>query len=312
MLWERFVSLAGATAVVAASVGVPLTAAALEPTAMPGVEESRFGEGLSVSVDRGSNDQVVVVAHRMTRGGIRYPWSFQMKAQVGERIVRVTAPAGYDGGEAVYEFPPTTEWVAVRDELSGWKRRVPPPRDPSIRYYPGAYFIRVSPTGIPARWNPCETHTYRVHGPSAKGKNMRLLRATFRYVARTTGLVFTRQTSVGAPASMNVSMTWKGGISYGGPEDSVHVDPDNFDSPEIIQSGMMEMNLSRGMSRHVAKTLLLHELGHALNMNHNPSANSVMHSGATEHSPVTFTSHDRKTLRHLDESQGCLTVQSND
>ena len=233
-----------------------------------------------------------------------------MKAQVGERVVRVTAPAGYDGGEAVHEFPPNTEWVAVRDDLSAWKHKVPPPGDTSIRYYPGAFFMRVSETGIPARWNPCVTHTWGARGPATTTKNLRLLRATFKYVAASTGLVFTRARDSAVPPNMNVTMTWKGGISYGGPVDTVTVDPADSASPEIIESGMMRMNLGRGMSTHVARTLVLHEMGHALNMIHNPSPNSIMHSGASDQSPLTFTNQDRKTLRHLDKSQGCLSVQS--
>lgn len=69
---NRLIAFSVALPIAALPLGVPI-AAALDPTTLQAAQRARSSEGLSVSVHRGANNQVVVVAHQMSNGGSGTP-----------------------------------------------------------------------------------------------------------------------------------------------------------------------------------------------------------------------------------------------
>lgn len=160
----------------------------------------------------------------------------------------------------------------------------------------GDYKFSSTPSGSPARWNGCESITWSWQGASS-GESSAARRA-FRDVSAATGFRFRKTTS-----RANISIS-KEPI----PGETVGLGGHNYSGypgyQAIIQSGWVKVEPDFGrMSKNAQHELLIHELGHVVNLAHVDARSEIMFP--TMKGQKAYGAGDREGMRLVGKQQGC-------
>jgi hypothetical protein len=233
----------------------------------------------------------------------------------------------------------------TRDDAAGTLSPTPPTvsvaptpsRSPSPRpRVDGAFKFLERVGGEPVRWNPCDEITYAVNTAGATTSIRSDLREALARVTRATGIEFrsvgtTRETFFRAYRRMRFEgvigkteliMIWvdhdgyqailrqlqdpRPSIAFAKTMAGVTVDPDQYLGGIIVMDA--EATARRGFTdRYTDGSVLLHELGHIMGLDHVKDPDQLMYSGRFP----TFGLHDfgpgdLEGLRRLGIDAGCL------
>jgi matrixin len=200
----------------------------------------------------------------------------------------------------------------------------------------GAFRFLERVGGAPVRWDPCETITYAVNAAGATSPVRPDLREALRRVTRATGIQFrsvgtTRETFIRAYQRMRYEgvirkaeliLIWVDHDSYLGilerlndPRPSIafaktmaglfaHQDQ-YFGGIVVMDAGA---TATQGFGyRYAHGSVLLHELGHIMGLDHVRDPDQLMYSGRHPNFSVrTFGRGDLEGLRRLGTDAGCL------
>jgi len=190
--------------------------------------------------------------------------------------------------------------------------------------------------GAPVRWNPCETITYAVNAAGATSPVRPDLKEALRRVTRATGIEFrsvgtTRETFIRAYQRMRYQgvirkaeliLIWVDHDAYLGILRRLH-DPRPsiafaktmaglFAHQDQYFGGIVVMDAdataTQGFGyRYAHGSVLLHELGHIMGLDHVKDPDQLMYSGRYPNFSVrTFGPGDLEGLRRLGTDAGCL------
>lgn len=188
--------------------------------------------------------------------------------------------------------------------------------------------------GAYTRWNPCRRITYRVNAsgmPRGASKDIhgafrRMSRATgirFTYKGTTTGLpgkrgkphpaakVWRARTSCSpspAPTRSATSATPLGSAVHTGAAAGRTSRPASADTSSSTVSTRSRPDSTRGPRHGLQGTrgqLYMHEIGHVVGRDHVTVRSQIMYPTMTR-KPATFGAGDRRGLRLLGRSQGCV------
>jgi hypothetical protein len=190
--------------------------------------------------------------------------------------------------------------------------------------------------GAPVRWNPCETITYAVNAAGATSPVRPDLKDALRRVTRATGIEFrsvgtTRETFIRAYQRMRYQgvirkaeliLIWVDHDAYLGILRRLH-DPRPsiafaktmaglFAHQDQYFGGIVVMDAdataTQGFGyRYAHGSVLLHELGHIMGLDHVRDPDQLMYSGRHPNFSVrTFGAGDLEGLRRLGTDAGCL------
>jgi hypothetical protein len=190
--------------------------------------------------------------------------------------------------------------------------------------------------GVPVRWNPCETITYAVNAGGASGPVRRDLNEALRRVTRATGVEFeaagtTTETFIHAYRRMRYGrvirnaeliVIWVDHDRYVGllrrlqdPRPSIAFaktmaglfeDQDQYFGGIIVVDGDATSDGGFGY-RYAQGSVLLHELGHIMGLDHVKDPDQLMYSGRYPNVGVRdFAAGDLEGLRRLGVDAGCL------
>jgi hypothetical protein len=200
----------------------------------------------------------------------------------------------------------------------------------------GAFRFLERVGGAPVRWNPCETITYAVNAAGATSPVRPDLKEAFRRVTRATGIEFrsvgtTRETFIRAYQRMRYEgvirkaeliLIWVDHDSYLGilrrlndPRPSIafaktmaglFANQDQYFGGIVVMDA--DATATRGFGyRYAHGSVLLHELGHIMGLDHVRDPDQLMYSGPHPNFSVrTFGPGDLEGLRRLGKDAGCL------
>jgi hypothetical protein len=190
--------------------------------------------------------------------------------------------------------------------------------------------------GGPVRWDPCETITYAVNTRGATSPVRADLNEALRRLSRATGIEFrsvgtTQETFIRAYQRMRYGgvirkaaliLIWVDHVDYRAILHRLH-DPRPsiafaktmaglFENQDQYFGGIVVMDAdataSRGFgSRYAHGSVLLHELGHIMGLDHVTDADQLMYSGRHAHLGLRdLGPGDLEGLRRLGRDAGCL------
>ena len=200
----------------------------------------------------------------------------------------------------------------------------------------GAFRFWKRVAGAPVRWNPCETITYALNTAGAPSPVRGDLREAIRRVTRATGIQFrsvgtTRETFVRAYQRMRfrgvirkaaLIVIWVDHDDYqqilrllGDPRPSIafaktmaglYAHRDQYFGGIVVMDG--DATARRGFGDFTSHgSVLLHELGHIMGLDHVKDPDQLMYSGRHPNFRVRdFGSGDLEGLRRLGVDAGCL------
>jgi hypothetical protein len=189
---------------------------------------------------------------------------------------------------------------------------------------------------VPVRWDPCETITYAVNTRGATSPVRADLNEALRRVTRATGIEFrsvgtTEETFIRAYLRMRYDgvirkaaliLIWvdhddyrailrrlhdpRPSIAFAKTMAGLYEDQDQYFGGIIVMDA--EATASRGFgSRYAHGSVLLHELGHIMGLDHVKDADQLMSSGHHAHVGLRdFGPGDLEGLRRLGRDAGCL------
>ncbi len=183
-------------------------------------------------------------------------------------------------------------------------------------------------SGWVQRWNPCEPIHYRVD--TRAGGSLFAVWGAVSDLALATGLTFTYDGPAAylpqpgrsdQPAPLVISFAnrsgqaygsgyLKGGdqIGYGGFYSRYQSSGSTITSYRITEGyAVIEASAFARSSERVKRDLLLHELGHAVGLDHARLASEVMYPVVGNGSPDGYTAGDLAGLSRVGRSAGCLT-----
>lgn len=200
----------------------------------------------------------------------------------------------------------------------------------------GAFRFWKRVAGAPVRWNPCETITFALNTAGASSPVRADLREAIRRVTRATGIHFrsvgtTRETFVRAYQRMRfrgvikkaaLILIWVDHDDYqatlrllGDPRRSIafaktmaglYANRDQYFGGIVVMDG--DATAKRGFGDFYSHgSVLLHELGHIMGLDHVKDPDQLMYSGRHPNFRVRdFGSGDLEGLRRLGVDAGCL------
>lgn len=219
---------------------------------------------------------------------------------------------------------------------SSTKARTTPARPTSTRTakpVPAGYSLNVNQDGTTTRWDPCRPITYRINLATAPSGAKADIKTALAKVAAATGLRFTyagttttvpNTITLANPGTPDLTFAWlKPGTSdlldnatesaRGGWQSAPTLDPaTGLISWRIVRGYVLldttdahtwEAGFGRGRRRG---TLLMHEIGHAVGLNHNATPGQVMNGQITSQSTGTWGKGDKAGLRAVGVTGGCL------
>jgi len=200
----------------------------------------------------------------------------------------------------------------------------------------GFRFLERAPGGAPVRWNPCETIAYAVNAGGATAPVRPDLKEALRRVTRATGVEFesvgtTEETFMGAYGRMRyrgvirkaeLILIWvdhedyvailrrlqdpRPSIAFAKTMAGLYVDRDQYFGGIIVMDA--DATSGRGFAnRYAHGSVLLHELGHIMGLDHVKDPDQLMYSGRhPNHGLRDFGPGDLEGLRRLGTEAGCL------
>lgn len=168
---------------------------------------------------------------------------------------------------------------------------------------PGYSFNVVNDSGNPARWNPCGVHTWSSRELTPLDR--RLTRGAFRQIAKATRWKFSEVRRGQADVVISANYAKGYGSSFSGLGGPWHITPPS--RPVSIIDATVTLNLHRRGPVAPRRFLILHELGHAMNLHHVKSRNQVMYGGnnnARLH--AKYQPGDLRGLRSLGSDRTCM------
>jgi hypothetical protein len=190
--------------------------------------------------------------------------------------------------------------------------------------------------GVPVRWNPCETITYALNTAGASSPVRADLKEVLRRVTRATGIHFrpvgvTRETFIRAYQRMRfrgvirkaaLILIWvdhddyqailrrlrdpRPSIAFAKTMKGLYANRDQYFGGIVVMDG--DATARRGFGyRYAHGSVLLHELGHIIGLDHVKDPDQLMYSGRHPNFRVRdFGVGDLEGLRRLGEEAGCL------
>jgi hypothetical protein len=200
----------------------------------------------------------------------------------------------------------------------------------------GAFRFLERVGGAPVRWDPCETITYAVNTAGANSSVRADLREAIRRVTRATGIRFrpvgvTRETFIGAYQRMRyrgvirkaaLILIWvdhddyrailrdlndpRPSIAFAKTMAGLYANRDQYFGGIIVMDA--DATARRGFGyRYAHGSVLLHELGHIMGLDHVRDPDQLMYSGRHPNFRVRyFGVGDLEGLRRLGMDAGCL------
>lgn len=208
------------------------------------------------------------------------------------------------------------------------------PASPSAEGVEGDHsFLALNPDGSPTRWDPCTPIHFVVNPDNALPGAVEDTQEAFNQISATTGLTFIYDgLSTEIPQSdYTTKLTSDGGyppvLVAWAPMGSSDVFQDSNDSGRATAStidasngqkkfvtgfallnsdhnSIYEPGFGQGQTRG---TLLLHELGHTIGLNHAEGAHEVMSTQISPVTPGSYTLGDTSGFKEIDASLGCLS-----
>jgi hypothetical protein len=200
----------------------------------------------------------------------------------------------------------------------------------------GAFRFLERVGGAPVRWNPCDTITYAVNAAGAISPVRPDLKEALRRVTRATGIEFrsvgtTRETFIRAYQRMRYEgvirkakliLIWvhheaylailqrlndpRPSIAFAKTMAGLFAHQDQYFGGIVVMDA--DATATRGFGyRYAHGSVLLHELGHIMGLNHVRDPDQLMYSGRHPNFSVrTFGRGDLEGLRRLGAGAGCL------
>lgn len=197
----------------------------------------------------------------------------------------------------------------------------------SARTVAGTYELTSEATGKPLRWLACRPIEYRINPTGEPPGMARVVRRVMDTIERQTGARFRyaghtthRFTSTGHADTPTVYLQFTaarraagerfgspGPIGLGGPAGAwIEADGTRY---EAITYGRVLLSTrfdgpreGRGVTW---RSLIMHEVGHALNLDHRKPTTDVMHATLTERSPGRFSPAEVRALKRVLQTSGC-------
>jgi hypothetical protein len=182
------------------------------------------------------------------------------------------------------------------------------PAQPLAKYR----FIASSLDGLPARWNPCTTLTWDIDWagiPAGFKKKAFAKEATqaMRELRATTGLGFTRSFE---PGSKSIMIKFASRAEMPTEDTLAHASVLLSGSENVKQIVSSVITIDPMMRERPEfnpvsfRSILLHELGHSVGLDHADAESEVMYPFAQQ--LVVFQTGDRAALKQLGATNGCL------
>jgi hypothetical protein len=175
-----------------------------------------------------------------------------------------------------------------------------------------------------ARWNPCQTIGWMLNAPGASQATIDLINDGFAQLSAASGLTFHYD------GATTFVPTLENGFSE--PDDIVAAwlpasQTDLFDDaygadgiggvnyyygpgvPLQVKTGYAywDSTSMAVLDAHLQHTLVLHELGHAVSLQHAQYPTEVMYPTAMESSPIEYSAGDRAGLAKVGAAAGCIS-----
>lgn len=173
------------------------------------------------------------------------------------------------------------------------------------------------------RWDPCRSYTYKVNLAGAPERALAQVRQAFAQVHAATGLTFVYDGDTSAipyrtdgrgrkRSGADLTLAFAGDRQVRGLSGNVIGLGgwlNGYDN--AIQEGAAVLDRTAHLRSGFGKgatwgSLLLHELGHAMNLDHAAERNEVMHSGLGDFSPGSYQAGDLTGLSRLGAMGGCV------
>jgi hypothetical protein len=184
-------------------------------------------------------------------------------------------------------------------------------------------------SGWVQRWNPCQVINYRVNAASAPAGELSRVFSAVASVSQATGLRFNYVGTTdyvpengdwNQPADLVISFANHNGMSGGSTylSGANQLGEGGFQSTYVTSNGhISSYKITKGYavidavaygygSAKVRNDTLLHELGHAVGLNHAHYTSEIMYPVINNYSPDGYTAGDLSGLAKVGASQGCL------
>ncbi|MGH8888491.1 MAG: cell wall-binding repeat-containing protein [Acidothermaceae bacterium] len=209
-----------------------------------------------------------------------------------------------------------------------------PPSTPPVSTGAGDYVLSYSGAVGAAgtqviRWNPCRAIGWRLNAPGIDAALTQTINTEFAALGRATGMTFRydgttsfipQQSTVSSePDDLVVTIAARsasdfladnpGAVGYGGWEASTLPDGNwQITKGYVVMDQATVTELPEGIAAgETTGALLLHELGHAVGLQHAAKATEIMYPALNPQTPSTYSADDLMGLTKVGHGAGCIS-----